>query len=91
MVDGVKVNILLLDKLFNYLNWYLSKDLISDGCSTIFCVYTITRGILLQLLEIAVNVCKVCLTVLQTDTSSWVEDTKALGRTMLKELGKITL
>ena len=31
------------------------------------------------------------LTVLQTDTSSWVEDTKALERTMLKELGKLTL
>lgn len=27
----------------------------------------------------------------KTDTSGWVEHTKALERTMLKELGKITL
>lgn len=27
----------------------------------------------------------------KTDTSSWVEHTKALERTMLKELGKMTL
>jgi len=31
------------------------------------------------------------LTVLKTDTSSWVEDTKALEITTLKELGKLTL
>ncbi len=42
------------------------------------------------LLEIASYI-KVFLTVLQTDTSSWVEYTKALGITILKELGKITL
>ena len=26
----------------------------------------------------------------QTDTGGWVEHTKAIGRTMVKELGKIT-
>ena len=26
----------------------------------------------------------------QTDTGGWVENTKAIGRTLVKELGKIT-
>ena len=31
-----------------------------------------------------------CLTVPQTNTGGWVEDTKANGRTLVKELGKMT-
>ena len=30
-------------------------------------------------------------TVPQTDTGGWVENTKANGRTLVKELGKMTL
>ncbi len=33
---------------------------------------------------------ELCLTVPQTDTGGWVEDTKANGRTLVKELGKMT-
>ncbi len=33
---------------------------------------------------------EVCVTVPQTDTGRWVENTKANGRTLVKELGKLS-